>query len=101
MRRLFSGYDFFSTLDRDMNNPLAREFRKRRDKPNKCRAQYDMFGEIVYDWSNRKRGSVDSSSESDDPDSGFQGLKRPQAEDDEVFLYGFFYFFLLQDPFIN
>ena len=60
-----------------------------------------MFGEVTYDWSNRKRGSVDSSSESDDPDSGFKGLSRPQAEDDEVFLYGFFYFFLLQDPFIN
>ena len=38
-----------------------------------------------------------------DGDSTFlgDGANRPKSHDYEMFIYGFFYFFILQDPFIR
>lgn len=71
-----------------------------------------MFGDIKWDFE-YARDQDDDSSEKDSSDSeesdhliqwedtqSFIGQKRSQIEDYEVFLFGFFYFFIVQDPLI-
>lgn len=51
----------------------------------------------------------DQTGENDDADQSFEGdnqftghgANRPKSHDYETFIYGFFYFFVLQDPFIR
>ena len=100
MTRLFSDYDFFSAFDRDMLSPRAQEIKRRRSRPVKCGSRADLFGDVSYDFQYGKDSDSDDS-DGKDFDPMFVGQRRPQSDDHETFLYGFFYFFLLQDPNIN
>lgn len=100
MTRLFQDFDFFSTLDRDQSSLRARDLKKRKNKPVQCNKRVDAFGDVSYDF---QYGRNSDSDDSDDPDGepAFVGQQRPASDDYEVFLFGFFYFFILQDPIIN
>ena len=112
MQRLFNQFDFFSVSDRDQLSPRSAHLRKNREKPPKCGKRVDIFGDVKWDFE-YARDQDDDSSEKDSSDSdesdhliqwednqSFIGQKRSQVEDYEVFLFGFFYFFILQDPLI-
>ena len=100
-------------------SPRSSHLRKRRMWPAKCGRKVDGFGDVKYDFEYARDHDSDSSassssnldsdgeSESDDSsdesceDTRFMGQKRLPIDDYEIFLYGFYYFFFLQDPMIN
>ena len=79
--------------------------------PPKCGKRTDIFGDVKWDFeyardqddeSSEENNSSDNSDNSEDSDHGsFFGQKRSPIDDYEVFLYGFYYYFVLQDPMIN
>ena len=112
MNRLFSQFDFFSVQDRDCLSPRSAHLRKNRQKPAKCGKRTDIFGDVKWDFEYARDEDDDSSSEGDSSDfsadsndsyggrgansgGGFIGQKRSPIDDYEIFLFGFFYFFVL------
>ena len=94
MDRLFRDFDFFSVEDRDFSSPHGQNLKKRREQPECVKATADIFGDVKYAFDS-DLSDIDSDLEPQ-PNEG-----RSRIADYEVFLNGFFYFFLLQDPFIR
>lgn len=87
-------------------SPRSSHLKKNREKPIKCGKRVDSFGEVVWDFAYGRDEDDESSSEDDSSssensdmfafgDPGFIGQKRSPIDDFEVFLFGFFYFFVL------
>lgn len=92
-------------------SPRSSHLKKNRERPIKCGKRVDAFGEVQWDFAYGRDEDDESSSENESSNSdnndlfggdpGFIGQKRSPIDDYEVFLFGFFYFFVLQDPLIN
>lgn len=88
MNRLFSDFDFFGVNDRDGLSDS-------KPAPKVVKVRLDHFTEAEYEFS-----SDSSDTDSCNSERTFN-LSTSKLDDFEVFLHGFFYFFILQDPFIR
>ena len=101
--RVFKNFDFFSTLDRDVSSPRASKVMKRAEKPRHATEWKDDFGDTLYRMYDGSSSDESQDSENGDSETQFSshGASRPRSHDYEAFILGFFYFFVLQDPFIR
>lgn len=98
--RVLKDFDFCSTLDRDDMSPRARRAFSNLKQGRESNLRIDEFGDPVY----RLYSSSSSDEDSDQSfDEGFtsHGATRPKSHDYEMLICGFFYFFILQDPFVR
>ena len=90
MERLFHDFDFFSMQHRDVYGN-----RQSAPPPKVVKVKTNHFAEAEYEFSS------DFSSDSESSADEKPAVNTDKLDDYEVFLNGFFYFFILQDPFIR
>lgn len=90
MERLFHDFDFFSPHTRNVfdNKESA-------PPPKVAKVKTMHFAEAEFEFSS------DFSSDSESGNDEKPAVTADKLDDYEVFLNGFFYFFILQDPFIR
>ncbi len=122
MDRLFGNFDFFSVFDRDASSAQARRFMKDKRKfqdSQKSSGKTDgishklethqsyadheaelLESAHITDLNGITYFAQDSSRSESDDEFGCGDISRPRHHDYEMFIMGFYYFFVLQDPFI-